>query len=79
VLSTASKLVFAGSREGYFYALDGESGKELWRVYLGGSDLGGIGGAAMTTSPITYVANGRQLVSMASGHALFTFELPEAK
>ena len=73
VLSTASKLVFAGSHEGYFYALDGESGKELWRVYLGGSDLGSLGGAAMATSPITYLVNGRQHVSMASGHALFTF------
>ena len=77
VLSTASKLVFAGSHEGYFYALDGESGKELWRVYLGGSDLGSLGGAAMSTSPITYLVNGRQHVSMASGHALFTFELAE--
>jgi len=77
VLSTASKLVFAGSHEGYFYALDGESGKELWRVYLGGSDLGSLGGAAMATSPITYLVNGRQHVSMASGHALFTFELVE--
>ncbi|MGH9392224.1 MAG: pyrroloquinoline quinone-dependent dehydrogenase [Vicinamibacteria bacterium] len=77
VLSTASKLVFAGSHEGYFYALDGESGRELWRVYLGGSDLGSLGGAAMSTSPITYLVNGRQHVSMASGHALFTFELDE--
>ncbi|HLE71643.1 MAG TPA: PQQ-dependent dehydrogenase, methanol/ethanol family [Vicinamibacteria bacterium] len=77
VLSTASKLVFAGSHEGYFYALDGESGKELWRIYLGGSDLGSLGGAAMATSPITYLVNGRQHVSMASGHALFTFELVE--
>ena len=77
VLSTAWKLVFAGSHEGYFYALDGESGKELWRVYLGGSDLGSLGGAAMATSPITYLVNGRQHVSMASGHALFTFELVE--
>ena len=77
VLSTASKLVFAGSHEGYFYALDGESGKELWRIYLGGSDLGSLGGAAMATSPITYLVNGRQHVSMASGHVLFTFELVE--
>jgi len=61
------------------HALDGESGRELWRIYLGGSDLGSLGNADMATSPITYLANGRQLVSMASGHALFTFELGEAK
>ncbi|MFQ5791515.1 MAG: pyrroloquinoline quinone-dependent dehydrogenase [Acidobacteriota bacterium] len=78
VLSTASKVVFAGSHEGYFYALDGESGEELWRLYLGGDALGGIGGgAAMYAAPITFLANGKQLVSMPAGSALFTFELGE--
>lgn len=78
VLSTASKLVFAGSHEGYFYALDGESGKELFRIYLGGDGLGGIGGgAAMYAAPITYMVDGTQYVSMPSGSALFTFRLGE--
>jgi alcohol dehydrogenase (cytochrome c) len=78
VLSTASKLVFAGSHEGYFYALDGETGKELFRIYLGGDGLGGIGGAAaMYAAPITYLVKGRQYVSMPSGSALFVFTLGE--
>jgi alcohol dehydrogenase (cytochrome c) len=76
VLSTASKLVFAGSHEGYFYGLDGESGKELFSIYLGGDGLGGIGGgAAMYAAPITYEVKGKQYVSMSSGSALFTFSL----
>jgi alcohol dehydrogenase (cytochrome c) len=76
VLSTASNLVFAGSHEGYFYALDAETGKELFRVYLGGDGLGGLGGGpAMYAAPITYMVNGKQYVSMPSGSALFTFGL----
>jgi alcohol dehydrogenase (cytochrome c) len=76
VLSTASRLVFAGSHEGYFYALDGDTGAELFRIYLGGDGLGGIGGgAAMYAAPITYEVKGRQYVAMSSGSALFTFAL----
>jgi alcohol dehydrogenase (cytochrome c) len=75
VLSTATNVVFAGSYEGYFYALDGETGEELWHLYLGGSDLGGIFGTAMFNAAITYLSNGKQLVTIAAGHALFTFEL----
>jgi len=75
VMSTVTNVVFAGSHEGYFYALDAETGEELWRIYLGGAELGGLGGAAMSTAPISYLSNGKQLVSMSSGHALFTFEL----
>ena len=44
-------------------------------MYLGGAGLGGLSGAAMATAPITYFANGRQLVTMSSRHGLFTFEL----
>jgi outer membrane protein assembly factor BamB len=74
--ATGSRLVFAGSHEGYFYALDGESGKELFSIYLGGDGLGGIGGgAAMYAAPVTYAVNGKQYVSMSSGSALFTFSL----
>jgi len=71
VLSTGSKLVFTGSAEGYFYALDGETGEELWRVLLGGQGIGG--GAAIYTAPISYLSQGRQMVSVSAGSALFTF------
>ena len=54
VMSTAGNVVFAGSYEGYFYALDAESGKELWHIYLRGAG----GGATMSTAPISYLSNG---------------------
>ncbi len=76
VMSTASKLVFTGSASGHFYALDAETGEELWRVNLGGQGLAGIGdAAAIYTAPITYMSQGRQMVSVSAGHALFTFAL----
>ena len=66
VLSTAGKLVFGGSDEGYFFALDAETGKEVWRQNLGG---------IIRANPISYLIKGRQLVSIAAGNALFTFSL----
>ena len=78
VLSTAGKLVFAASggwisredrqaTESYFFALDADSGKELWRINLGGT---------MASNPMTYSVNGKQMVTMAAGSGIFTFALP---
>lgn len=36
LVSTASDLIFGGSVDGYFYALDATDGKELWRMSVGG-------------------------------------------
>ena len=66
LLTTASDLLFTGGREGYFYALDARNGAELWRA-----SLGGLAEAA----PITFSVDGKQYVSIAAGHALFTFAL----
>jgi alcohol dehydrogenase (cytochrome c) len=66
ILSTASGLVFSGGREGYFYALDDKTGKPVWRVNLGG---------LITMAPITYQVDGKQYVSVVSGHTLATFGL----
>ena len=66
VLSTASGLVFAGGREGYFYALDGMTGAVLWKAMVGGQVAAG---------PITYLVNGKQYVSVPAGNAVFTFAL----
>jgi alcohol dehydrogenase (cytochrome c) len=66
VLSTASNLVFAGSQEGHFFALDAKTGDELWRVNTGGLIVAG---------PVTYLSNGRQQVTVAAGSAVFTFGL----
>ncbi len=68
LLSTAGGLVFGGSEEGYFYALDSDSGEDLWRINTGGQVRAG---------PVTYLSEGKQLVSIASGSAIFTFELQQ--
>ena len=77
VMSTAGNLVFGGSggwsdrerqdMEAYFYALDAETGKELWRVNLGGD---------MSSAAIAYSLNGKQMVTVPSGGGIFTFALP---
>ena len=66
LLSTAGDLVFGGTFEGNAFALDAADGKELWHVSLGGNVHAG---------PITYLAAGKQQVTIAAGHALFTFRL----
>ena len=53
--------------EAYFFALDADNGKELWRINLGG---------AMAANPITYTVNGKQMVTTSAGGGLFTFALP---
>jgi alcohol dehydrogenase (cytochrome c) len=66
VLSTASDLVFAGGREGYFYALDARSGQSLWRATTGGQ---------VSAGPISYSVGGKQYVTIAAGNVLFTYAL----
>ena len=66
ILTTASDLLFSGGREGFFYALDARTGDLLWKVRLGGM---------VDSGPITYSVGGRQYVSVAAGHSLFTFAL----
>ena len=51
LLSTAGGLVFSGTMEGMFFALDAESGKLLWRFQTGG---------AIWSNPISYQAGGHQ-------------------
>ena len=67
LLTTASGLLFSGNREGHFFALDARNGKLLWDRYLGGQ---------VASSPITWSIDGQQFVSIACGHAVFTFGLP---
>jgi alcohol dehydrogenase (cytochrome c) len=64
LLSTAGGLVFAGSQEGNFFALDAESGKPLWDIQLGGNVLG---------IPISYAVDGKQYIAIAAGFTLFVF------
>jgi len=68
VMATAGGLVFSGSNEGNFYALDAASGKPLWQFQTGG---------AIRSGPMSFLAGGRQHVAIAGGHALFVFALGE--
>jgi len=67
VLSTAGDVVFGGGKEGYFVALDARSGKELWRLAVGGQ---------VNSGPMSYSVGGKQYVAVAAGSSLFAFALP---
>jgi alcohol dehydrogenase (cytochrome c) len=66
VLSTASDLLFAGGREGYFFALDARTGEQLWRASVGGQ---------VSAGPMSYSTGGRQFVAIAAGSTLFVYAL----
>jgi alcohol dehydrogenase (cytochrome c) len=66
VLSTATDLVFAGGREGYFFALDAKTGALLWKSMTGGQ---------VASGPITYAVNGKQYVAVSAGNNLFVYAL----
>jgi alcohol dehydrogenase (cytochrome c) len=68
VTSTASGLVFAGNNNGYLYALDSTTGKELWSFQTGGSVYG--------TSPVTFMLDGSQWIVVNAGGDVIAFALP---
>ena len=70
VLTTDSGLTFAGDSFGNFLALDSTNGKTLWHA---GS------GSLISSSPVTYVLDGRQYVLTSSGGVMFAWALPEAE
>lgn len=70
VMSTASGLVFTGDEDGYFYAFDGATGKELWKFEVGGPVWG--------SAAVTYMLDGRQWVVTTGGLSFTAFALPSA-
>ena len=59
VLATAGDLVFYGTMDGWFKAVDARNGKELWKFKTGSGIVG---------SPITYLGpDGKQYVAVYSG------------
>ncbi|MEQ1946977.1 MAG: PQQ-dependent dehydrogenase, methanol/ethanol family [Bryobacteraceae bacterium] len=66
ILTTAADVLFTGSREGFFHALDARSGKLLWRVNAGGE---------VAMGPMTYSVNGKQYVAFAAGGSMFVYGL----
>ncbi|MFN0120764.1 MAG: pyrroloquinoline quinone-dependent dehydrogenase [Blastocatellia bacterium] len=65
-LATAGDLVFTGTMEGDFFALDATNGKVLWRIQTGGE---------IWSNPISYEFAGRQYISIAAGASLIVFGL----
>ena len=68
VLSTAGNLVFFGETGGGFSVADAKTGKLLWTFKAN---------QPWKASPMTYVVNGRQYVSTASGGNILTFALAD--
>ncbi len=66
ILTTASGLLFAGTKDGYFFALNAATGETLWNFQTGGSIQGG---------PVTFLLDGKQYVAIAAGSGLFVFAL----
>ena len=60
-LATAGGLVFTGEANGRFSAYDAATGKVLWTQQTGT----GVG-----APPMSYMANGRQFIAVATGAAL---------
>jgi len=65
-LATAGDVVFSGTMEGDFFALDAWNGKVLWRFQTGGE---------IWANPISYRSEGKQYVAIAAGSALMVFGL----
>ena len=58
MLATAGDLVFTGTPEGEFFALNARSGEKLWSYQTGAGHRGG---------PISYSVTGRQFIATPSG------------
>jgi alcohol dehydrogenase (cytochrome c) len=67
VLATAGGLVFGGSNEGDFFALDAQTGKPLWSFQTGG---------AINANPIAFAVDGKEHVAIGVGPSLIVFSLP---
>ncbi len=66
VLATAGGLVFSGSDEGNFYALDARNGKPVWEFQTGGR---------IAANPISFAIDGRQHIAISANRVLYVFGL----
>ena len=65
LLATGGGLVF-GASAGHAFALDSASGRELWRMPLGGETF---------AAPISFTVDHHQVIAVSAGRALFVFGL----
>jgi alcohol dehydrogenase (cytochrome c) len=65
LLATGGRLVF-GESGGFAFAIDSGSGRELWRVSLGGDT---------SAAPISFTVDGHQVILLSVGQSLFLFGL----
>jgi alcohol dehydrogenase (cytochrome c) len=68
VLSTAGGIVFSGNAEGAFLAVDSRTGRQLYSYPMG---------APVYSAPTTFMIDGRQYVTLATGSILTAFALPQ--
>ena len=67
ILTTATDMLFTGSRDGFFQALDARTGALLWKSSLGSVQI--------RNSPMTYEVEGKQFVTIIAGNVLAVFGL----
>jgi alcohol dehydrogenase (cytochrome c) len=65
LLATGGGLVF-GASGGFIFAIDSASGRELWRVFLGGDT---------SAAPISFTLDGYQVILVSAGRSMFAFGL----
>ena len=68
IMTTTTGLLFAGDNDGWFYAFESATGRELWRFQVGAPVWG--------TAAISYMLDGRQWVVTPAGLNLTAFALP---
>lgn len=68
ILTTKGNLLFTGTAQGDFLALNSTTGALVWRFK---------GGLSLSANPVTYMVEGRQYVTVPIGKALFAFDLME--
>jgi alcohol dehydrogenase (cytochrome c) len=66
ISTTAGGLLLTGSADGYFFALNAFTGKELWHISLGGR---------VHAAPMTFAVDGKQYITIAAGNVVYTFGL----
>jgi alcohol dehydrogenase (cytochrome c) len=69
LMSTAGGIVFGGDLESLF-ALDAQTGAELWHFEAGG---------LVQAAPVSYALGGRQYIAVAAGRNILAFALPHSE